>query len=147
MRQFLRDVVGTSKGTGGFKFESRIYLGTALFFSIILALYWFSSYEDAGSVMLLFTVCLGLVPGSYMLWWSRRMKPRPEDRADATREEGSGSVGSFPDQSVWPILVAIGMTFCVLAGVFGPWLAVIGGIVGIASFAGYTMETRRGGSV
>lgn len=134
-------------GSGGFKFESRIMLGTAAFFLIVLGLYWFSSYDPTGSILLLFTVCLGLLPGSYLFWWSRRMHRRPEDRPGATREEGSGSVGSFPDQSIWPLVLGVGMGFVALALAFGPWLAVIGGILGIAAFGGVIMESRRGGTI
>ena len=47
--------------------------------------------------MLVGTVLLGLLPGCYYFWWSRHMKPRPEDRKDATIEEGSGVIGSLPE--------------------------------------------------
>lgn len=129
------------------KVESRVFVGTGIFFAVTLALYWFTSYEDAGSVLLLFTVCLGLLPGSYMLWWSRRMRPRPEDRDEARVAEGSGSVGSFPDQSVWPLVMGMGMAFVALALVFSPWLAIIGTIMGISAGIGVTVESRRGGTV
>ncbi|MGH9069977.1 MAG: aa3-type cytochrome oxidase subunit IV [Acidimicrobiales bacterium] len=145
--EWLHRSWGTSRGTGGFKFESMVYLGTAAFFAVVLALYWFTSYEDGGSVMLLFTVCLGLLPGGYMFFWSRRMKRRPEDRLDAEVDDGVGPVGSFPDQSVWPFVLGTGMGFCALALVFGPWLALIGGLMAIFAAAGVTVESRRGGSV
>ncbi|MGH9176989.1 MAG: aa3-type cytochrome oxidase subunit IV, partial [Acidimicrobiales bacterium] len=66
------------------KTESYVFLGIAAFFAVITAVYWFASYEHAGSTMLLVTVGLGLMPGLWLLWWARRMAPRPEDRPDAT---------------------------------------------------------------
>jgi len=73
---------------------------------IVGAIYWFWSYEQGGTVMLAGTTLLGLLPGSYYLWWSTRMKPRPEDRTDATIEEGTGVIGSFPSSSIWPFILA-----------------------------------------
>jgi hypothetical protein len=138
---------GTSKGTGAFKYEWRVYIGTALFFLVVVAIYWFTIYEDVGSVMLIFTVCLGLLPGGYLFFWSRHMRRRAEDRNDAETEEGSGAVGSFPDQSVWPFVLGTGMGFCGLALVFGPWLGLIGALLAFVAAAGVTVESRRGGNV
>ncbi|MGH9071167.1 MAG: aa3-type cytochrome oxidase subunit IV [Acidimicrobiales bacterium] len=147
VKRDLRAAWGTARGTGGFRFEAMIYLGIALFFSVVLAGYWFTSGEDGGAVMLLFTVCLGLLPGGYMFFWSRRMKRRPEDSLDAEQSDGAGAVGSFPDQSVWPFVLGTGMGFCAMALVFGPWLGLIGGLMGIAAAIGVTGESRRGGNV
>ncbi len=147
VRDWFRRSWGTSKGTGGFRFEAAIYLGTAAFFAVVLAIYWFTSYEGGGAVMLLFTVCLGLLPGSYMFFWSRRMKKRPEDRLDAEVDDGVGPVGSFPDQSVWPFVLGISIGFCALGLVFGPWLGLVGGIGAFCAVAGVTMESRRGGNI
>lgn len=143
----LRAAWGTTVGTGGFRVESIVYLGIAAFFSVVLALYWFTSGEDGGAVMLLFTICLGLLPGAYMLFWSRRMKLRPEDRLDAEQADGAGPVGSFPDQSVWPFVLGTGMGFCAMALVFGPWLALIGVLMAVVAAIGVTVESRRGGTV
>lgn len=147
LKRDLRAAWGTTEGTGGFRFEAIIYLSIAIFFAVVLALYWFTSGEDGGAVMLLFTVCLGLLPGGYMFFWSRRMKMRPEDRLDAEQSDGAGPVGSFPDQSIWPFVLGTGMGFCAMGLVFGPWLGLIGGIMGLAAAAGVTAESRRGGNV
>ncbi|HZD67299.1 MAG TPA: cytochrome c oxidase subunit 4 [Acidimicrobiales bacterium] len=147
LKELVHDGMGTNRGTGGFKLESLLFLGTGAFFMVTLGLYWFSSYDDTGSVLLLFTACLGILPGSYLFWWSRRSTPRPEDRTDATRADGSGTVGAFADQSLWPLILGVGMGFVALALAFGPWLAVIGGMMGIIAFGGVIMESRRGGAL
>lgn len=139
--------LGTSKGTGGFRVEAVIFLGCGGFFLLVLGLYWFASYESGGAVLLLFTACLGLLPGSYLFWWSRRMRPRPSDRTNATREEGAGSVASFPDSSMWPLMMGVGAAFIALALAFSPWLAVIGGMLAVITLAGVVAESRRGGTV
>lgn len=147
VRDWFRRSWGTSQGTGGLRFESVVYLGTAAFFAVAVAIYWFTSYDAQGGVLLLFTVCLGLLPGGYMFFWSRRMKRRPEDRLDAEVDDGVGPVGSFPDQSVWPFVLGTAMGFCALGMVFGPWLGLLGGIAAFSAVAGVTVESRRGGNV
>ena len=59
---------------------------------VIGAIYWFTSYEDAGTTMLVASSLLGLLAGGYLLLQSRRFPPRPEDRPDATLAEGAGPV-------------------------------------------------------
>lgn len=129
------------------KIEARLLVGVGIFFAITGAGYWFWSYEQSGTAMLTGTVCLGMVPGLYYLWWSHRMKPRPEDRDDATIEDGAGIVGTFPGSTIWPFVMGMSLFLCALAAVFGIWL-LAPGIAGVFSAAiGYTVESRRGGNV
>ncbi len=127
--------------------EALVLIGVAIFFVIIALIYWFTSYEDAGFLMLLGSFLLGLVPGSYYLWWSNRMKPRPEDRDDATVEEGAGVIGSFPSSSIWPFVLGMGLFLVALSAVFGFWLAAPGLALVFSAAIGVTVESRRGGAV
>lgn len=127
------------------KIEGRVFAATSAFFAAIGALYWLTSYEDGGSVLLAFTACLGALPGGYLLWWSRRMRPRHEDRSDATPADGSGVVGAFPDQSVWPFVLGSGCALTALSLVFGIWLALLGGTLVFTGVIGAIVESRRGG--
>lgn len=125
--------------------EGRVFAATGAFFAAIGALYWLTSYEDGGSVLLAFTACLGALPGTYLLWWSRRMRPRPEDRPDAAPGDGAGVVGAFPDQSVWPLILGAGAAITAVSLVFGIWLALLGGTMIFTAFIGAIVESRRGG--
>ena len=129
------------------RIEALLLIGVAVFFGITGAVYWFTSYEDAGFVMLVGTVLLGLLPGSYYLWWSTKMKPRPEDLPDATVASGSGVIGAFPSSSVWPFVLGMGLFLCALSAVFGWWLFAPGIALVISAATGYTVESRRGGTV
>ena len=129
------------------KVEAKFLLGIGLFFGLVFFLYWFTSYEDAGATMLMFTAFLGALPGGYLLWWSYHMRPRPEDRDDAHVEEGAGAVGSFPDSSIWPFVIGLGCALVSIAFVFGGWTALVGGILLIAAIFGVTLESRRGGTI
>ena len=101
--------------------------GVGVFFGIIGVIYWFTSYEDAGFLMLMGSMLLGLLPGSYYLWWSYKMKPQPDDDPNADMAEGAGTIDSFPGSSIWPFVLGMGAMFTVLTFVFGLWLAPIGG--------------------
>ena len=127
--------------------ESFVLLFVGFFFGLVGAVYWLWSHEDAGSVMLLGTFLLGGVPGSYYLWWSRRMTPRPSDNPDASVEDGAGAVGAFPGSSVWPFVLGLGATFVALAFVFGAWTLAVGLFLAVAALVGVVYESRRGGLV
>lgn len=129
------------------RIEALFLLGVALFFSMTAIVYWFWGYEQSGTMMLIGTVLLGFVPGSYYYWWSRRMKPRPEDRTEASIEDGAGVIGSFPGSSVWPFVLGMGLFLVMLAIVFGIWLLAPGLAMVISAAVGATVESRRGGTV
>ena len=121
--------------------------GTGVFFGIIGVVYWFTSYEDAGFLMLLGSMLLGLLPGSYYLWWSYKMKPQFNDDPEGEIAEGAGVVDSFPGSSIWPFLLGMGAMFAVLTFVFGLWLAPIAAALIVSAAIGVTVESRRGGAV
>ncbi len=142
------------------KIESRLLLAIGVFFGIITICYWFTSYEDGGTLMLFGATSLGFVPGAYYFFWFRRFHghkyffwgrtnrvvgTRPEDRKDATIAEGAGVISSFPGSSVWPITLAAGAFVLLLAFVFGTWLALVGVSVILVALVGVTAESRRGG--
>ncbi len=130
------------------KTESLILLGLGVFFGFMGAVYWLWGHEDGGGVMLLGSFLLGMLPGFYYLWWYRRTGGnRPEDRDDATIQEGAGVIDSFPSTSIWPFVLGIGCFSMVLALVFGVWFAVPGIALLVAAFVGVTAESRRGGDV
>jgi hypothetical protein len=62
-------------------------------------IYWFSSYEDGGFLMLIGSALLGLFPGSYYLWWSYKMKPQADDDPSAELAEGPAPSRRFPDRA------------------------------------------------
>ena len=118
-----------------------------IFFGIVGLIYWFTSYEDAGFLMLIGSAFLGLLPGSYYLWWSRRMRPLEGDLPDATPSSGAGVIDSFPGSSIWPFLLGMGALFATLTFIFGLWLAPIAAALGLSAVIGGVIESRRGGTV
>ena len=117
------------------------------FFGFIGLIYWFTAYEEAGFTMLMGTAILGLLPGGYYLWWSRRMRPLEGDLPDATISDGAGVIDSFPGSSIWPFLIGMAALFAVLTFIFGLWLAPIAAALGLSAIIGGVIESRRGGTV
>jgi hypothetical protein len=127
--------------------EAIFMLGIGVFFGIVGIVYWFTSYEDAGFLMLIGTTGLGLLPGAYYFWWSRHMKLRPEDDPDATVKDSAGVIDAFPNSSIWPFILGMGAFMVALSFVFGIWLAPIAGALIISAVIGATVESRRGGAI
>jgi hypothetical protein len=129
------------------KIEALVLLGVATFFGIVGVVYWFTSYEDGGTMMLVGTCLLGLLPGGYYFWWHRRIGYRPEDRDDATIEDGAGQIDTFPSSSIWPFLLGMGAFMLVLAFAFGIWFFFPALALILTALIGVTAESRRGGHV
>lgn len=123
--------------------ESRIYLGVGSFFVVILLVYFFWSHESTGSVLLLASAGLGLLPGLYIGWWSRRMKPRPEDVSVVEPADISGVIGQFPENTIFPFVLGAGVWFVALGFVYGVWLVIIGVGFVLGAAYGATQESKR----
>ena len=123
--------------------EIRVFLGVTAFFVVIGVIYWFTSYETAGSVMLAASALMGVVAGGSIWWLSRHSPPRAEDDPDADIAQGAGPIGVFPMQSAWPF--AVGLSGAVFASgfAFGVWLVMVGGVGFVLSVLGYIGAARR----
>ncbi|MHB1534738.1 MAG: aa3-type cytochrome oxidase subunit IV [Acidimicrobiales bacterium] len=127
------------------KIEWRTIIGASLFLGVTCAIYWFTSYEDAGTVMLLFGFsAYGLLGSFLILQWLRRHRlPRPEDRDDAEQADGAGAVAFFPSASMWPAGIGIGAIFTSLAFIFGNWYWLIGLPVLFGAIIGFVVESEH----
>jgi len=123
--------------------ESRVYLGIGSFFLVTLLVYFFTSHESTGSVLLLASAGLGLLPGLYLGWWSRRMQQRPEDTGEGEPRDITGVIGQFPENTIFPFTLGIGVWFVGLAFVFGLWFAIIGMGFVFGAAIGATQESKR----
>ena len=65
------------------KIEALFLLFLGVFFGIVGFVYWFTSNEDGGTMMLSAASLLGFFSGSYYMFWHRRMGKRV--RTETTR--------------------------------------------------------------
>lgn len=135
------------------KTEARMFLGVAAFVWAVAIAYgiWSDVYqghvEVAGLAALLLSGGLLAIPGSFFLFVSRRIDPRPEDRRDAEIAEGAGDVGFFSPGSYWPIAVAGGAAFVALGFAFVQmWLVIVSVLGLLFSIGGLLFEYYTGGN-
>lgn len=128
------------------KLEWKITLGAATFLIAVFFIYWFTSYEDAGSTMLVFgSAAYTLIFLFILLQWLRRRRlPRAEDRDDGspTDADASGEISFFPAASIWPVGMGIGAVFLAVGLVYGTWYWAIGGIIFVGAIIGFSVEAE-----
>lgn len=127
------------------RIEVRVVLFGLVFIGIMAAVYWFTSYEDAGTTMLVLGAGMYAILTGYLYLQSRRLRkgpPRPEDDDDPPAARGDVPVGYFPAASVWPAALGLGAVSLALGLVFGIWFFVIAAILVIGAIVGYTVEAQ-----
>jgi hypothetical protein len=129
------------------KVEWRTILGASVFLGATGAVYWaFKNHptEAAGVAMLIFGfAAYFMLFGYLLLQYVRRDRiPRPEDRFDATQADGEGIVGYFPNASIWPAGMGVGMVFGVVGLIYGLWYLIIGAILFIGAVIGWVVESE-----
>jgi hypothetical protein len=127
------------------RFESLFLLFLGIFGAIVAIVYGILSAEWAGTAMLIGLALLGLFPGGYYYWWSKRIGVRAEDNSHAELEEGAGVVGYFPSSSIWPFIFGVGTALVAISLVLGFWTALPGFFMVISAVFGIVSESRHGG--
>lgn len=106
-------------------------------------LYWFLTHERAGSILLW---SLGLTALVIAAWVIRRRAfdgIGPQDAEDASPKDGAGeSVGSFPEASIWPVFLVLGVIVTGVAVVYGLLLLPVGLAIWAVAVVGLVRESR-----
>lgn len=103
-----------------------LFGGVALFFGGSAALYGVWSGDETGTVALVVACGMAALVAFFCLIQYRRRGTRAQDRTDAEVADGAGPVAFFPEESLWPILTALGFAVTATGVVFGLWLFLIG---------------------
>lgn len=97
--------------------------------------------EWVGVAGLVLSGGLFLISGSFFLFVSRRIEPRPEDRPDAEIAEAAGDLGFFSPGSYWPVgmagaatVVGIGFAFVQM------WVVLVGVLLILFTVSGLLFE-------
>jgi hypothetical protein len=129
--------------------EAAFFARSAIFALAIAAIYWFVSYEWAGSI-LLFGFGLGSAVMAILLGRSaagraaRAHESEPGGGADGPFGDETGPV---PNPTFAPIVFAVGLALVALGLAFGPWLllaAVMPIVLGATSWLGSAGAEWRG---
>jgi hypothetical protein len=134
--------------------EFRFFLRSAVYVVVAGVVYWFVSYEAAGTVLLLGVglasaafIALGLAFARRtdvgrdrrgLLGWANRVIGFSEAPDEPPPLEGGPEV--VPLASAWPILAAAGATIAGLGLVLGAWLLVPGAVLTAAALLGWLVQ-------
>ena len=126
------------------RLEGVIFTILTVFFIIVTPIYWYLSHDPTGTTALVLTFGLSALVSFYLLYTSRKVYPRPEDRLDGEIEEMAGEYGFFSPHSWWPLACAGSAAVVVLGLVFAWWLFIIGVALGAMAVVGLIFEYYRG---
>jgi cobalamin synthase len=115
----------------------RVFLVVGGFVAVLAIVYWFTSYEEAGTALLALASVLSLWCGAY-LWLQQR--PRPD-------QPGAGAAPApaayLPHASVWPFAIGLGAATILNGLVLGIWVIVPGAALMALGIGGFVRQTRR----
>ena len=114
-------------------FSWKMFLGIAAFMALIGVVYWFASYEPAGTTMLGLAAALAALCGVYL---------RVQSEPSAPGEEHDGE-HYLPDSSMWPFGIGVGALLAANGLIVGVGFAIPGLVVLGASVAGLVSQSRR----
>jgi hypothetical protein len=115
--------------------EARFFLFVGGFGLLLAAIYWFVSYELAGTVLLGgFGLGAALLGVRLRIERPDRTPGRTGDATEAAASEGPGGPGTpfsdesgrLPGDTLAPLALGLGIALAITAVVFGPWLLVAG---------------------
>ncbi len=109
--------------------------GIGAFMAVITAVYWFGSYEDAGTALLVGSMLLALFSGGWLWLHTRGLT----DDGDADAEDPGPW---FPHASIWPFWMGVAAFLVVNGLIVGSWFLVPGAIVLAIGVAGYAAQSR-----
>jgi hypothetical protein len=126
------------------KIEGWLFSLTFVIFAAIAGVYFVLSHDQIGTTCLAMSAGLAFLVGFYVMFTSKRVFPRPEDRENAEVDEADPEYGFFSPHSWWPLPVAFSAMVTALGLVFAVWIVVLGGTMLILSLVGWVFEYYRG---
>ncbi|HET7140922.1 MAG TPA: cytochrome c oxidase subunit 4 [Gemmatimonadales bacterium] len=143
--------------------ELRFFLRTGAYSIVVGGVYWFVSYEVAGSLLLLFVVFSSLVFVGVAAAFVRQARNEivPDDTAGLGRvlgavnrvfgfEEHRSAAGTdplaaglepIPTGSLWPLVAGIAALLLLLGLVYGPWLLLPGIVLAAGTVWGWVTQS------
>lgn len=107
-----------------------LFLSSAAFAASISIVYWFSSHDYAGTLMLGF-MCIGLgFAAGYALLAEREARLAGDDGQLAQKEAAGEDVGIFTKESAWPPLLAFSILWLFI-GLFWSDFMIFTGLAAI----------------
>jgi hypothetical protein len=112
--------------------QSRVFLGVAAFMAVIGVVYWFASYEPAGTTMLALSSALAALCGVYL---------QIQDEHEPTGAQAEEHC--LPHASVWPFGIGLGALLAVNGMIVGFGYAIPGLVLLAIAVIGLISQSRR----
>lgn len=130
-------------GTAGWRLQAKIFGGIAVFIAVIGAIYWFVSYEHAGSTFLALTAAMALMTAVYVGW--PRKAHDSDDAAHEEHEPGHDPHDGvwFPEASIWPFAIGAGMVAVGNGLLLGRWFLIPSAVFLVWAIAGMIRQGRH----
>lgn len=140
--------------------ELRFFLRVAIYGVVITAVYWFVSYDWAGTVLLVAsTLAVATVVAVAAAFARRALRGRPgsplatlgrwllltDPGGEAGEQPLATGLDPLPRSSSWPLLAAAAATLIALGLVFGPWLTLPGVALLAWTAWGWVTQLRTSG--
>lgn len=128
------------------KIEAIVFLLCSVFLYGCGVIYLFvTEPEPVGVAGLVLCGTLCLMIGGYFWFVSRRIDPRPEDRADGEIAEGAGELGFFAPASYYPFGMALSAVVTGIGVAFWfPWVIGVGAVFIVLTVGGLLFEFYTG---
>jgi hypothetical protein len=126
------------------KVEGRIFALGAVFFFLVASIYWYTARDPIGATALALCGGLAFLVSFYVLYTSKRVYPRPEDRPEANIDEADPEYGFFSPHSWWPLFLGFATFVVVLGLIFAVWLTAVGVTLLLLALVGWLFEYYRG---
>lgn len=127
--------------------ELRFFLRVALFTIVIATIYWFVSYEVAGTTLLAGIVASAIFFIVLVAGGVRAARSGPKTVTgllgfDETARDDPLALAedTFPAASAWPVIASIAAVLLGLGLIYGPWLWIPGAGLGLACTWGWLTE-------
>jgi len=118
------------------KVVGRAYLALGALVALMAAVYWFTSYEHAGTAMLVLAACLALLIGGYLALTARRATTSAGNAGDEAEPY-------LPHASVWPFFIGVAALVAANGLALGLFALVPGVIALGGALVGYAGQSRR----
>ncbi len=123
------------------RLQARIFGGIAVFMIVIGAIYWFMSYEAAGTTFLLVSAGMTGLPALYLGWPRKGGEETPPEDPEPGHDPHDGVW--FPDASIWPLAIGGSMVLVANGFLLGRWLLIPALVLLVWSLAGMVRQGRH----
>lgn len=103
-----------------------LFLSSAAFGAVISIIYWFSSHEYAGTLMLGFMFCGLAFASGYAMLAERNSKIDGDDKHLQHKEVSGEDVGVFTKESAWPTVLAFSILWFLLGVIWSDFMLFTG---------------------